>query len=132
MSPAANVPGPGTAPCVRWWRGRGSWSRDRGRRSRSVGWRAAAARSAGTAPSQLRGAGRHLSSLHSPHNIYTWSCAQYLHNIYTISIQHLTYHTGHMDGQTIYSLAQQILTICTLFTEYLLTFSSSDYLLTTY
>ena len=51
-------------------------------------------------------------------------------NIY----KHFTYHTGHMDGQTIYSLAQQILTICTLFTEYLLTFSSlsSDYLLTTY
>ena len=91
-----------------------------------VSWRAAAARSAGTAPSQLRGAGRHLSSLHSPHNIYTWSCAQYLYNV--------TYHTGHMDGQTIYSLAQQILTICTLFTEYLLTFSSlsTDYLLTTY
>ena len=36
LSPAANVPGPGTAPCLRWWRGRGSWSRDRGRRSRSV------------------------------------------------------------------------------------------------
>ena len=95
-----------------------------------VSWRAAAARSAGTAP---RSCGVLAATWHR-YTRHTISTLGHVLNIYTISTQHLTYHTGHMDGQTIYSLAQQILTICTLFTEYLLTFSSlsTNYLLTTY
>ena len=104
LSPAANVPGPGqhcpAAPWLRWWRSRGSWSRDHGRRSRSVssgrprlGARVLHPRSCGVLAATYHRYTRHIiSTLGHVLNIYTIS-ARYLRIIQVVSLCLLSYHT---------------------------------------
>ena len=103
LSPAANVPGPGqhcpAAPWLRWWRSRGSWSRDHGRRSRSVssgrprlGARVQHPRSCGVLAATCH---RYTYTRHTIStrghvlNIYTISTLGHVLNIYTISARYL-------------------------------------------